>query len=145
MDGEDREGESVSLVSLSSVLKIEPACHPVASTTMQVNLPTGVKKFTIEDVYRYQEYPGVDNRWRERAFLFRDGSILWESMAFSTYAADGSQFVVDGLIHPTGALHLPGRVNGEYPRGIDAFVEELKKRAEVVHIYTANPWGISIS
>ena len=112
---------------------------------MQVKLPTGVKNFTIEDVYRYQEYPGVDNRWLERAFLFRDGSILWETMAFSTYAADGSAFLTGELIHPTGALHLPGRVNGEYPRGIDAFVDELKRLGQNVRIYTMNPWKLSLS
>ena len=99
---------------------------------------TGTKYFHLQDVYRYQEYPGTDNRWKERAFLFRDGSILWETMGFSTYAADGSRFSTDGLIHQNGAKHLPGRINGGYPHGIDRLVEDIKKHGtHLFELYSA--------
>ena len=80
---------------------------------MEVKFRTGTKRFRLEDVYRYQEYPGTDSRWSERAFLFRDGSILWEMMGFTTYVADGSSFSTGGLAHHNGAQHLPGRINGD--------------------------------
>ena len=105
---------------------------------MQVTFKTGTKYFHLQDVYRYQEYPGTDNRWKERAFLFRDGSILWETMGFSTYAADGSRFSTDGLIHQNGAKHLPGRINGGYPHGIDRLVEDIKKHGtHLFELYSA--------
>ena len=105
---------------------------------MQVTFKTGTKHFHLHDVYRYQEYPGTDNRWKERAFLFRDGSILWETMGFSTYAADGSTFSTGGLIHQNGAKHLPGRINGDYPRGIDRLVEDIKKSGtQLFELYSA--------
>jgi hypothetical protein len=95
---------------------------------MQVKFPTGTLSFSLENVYRYQEYPGSDNRWSERAFLFRDGSILWEMMGFSTYAEDGTFFSVGGLIQQNGARHLPCRVNGDYPIGIDSLVDQIKEK-----------------
>jgi hypothetical protein len=110
---------------------------------MQVKLSTGVMNFAIEDVYRFQEYPGTDNRWLERAFLFRDGSILWETMGFSTYAADGSTFSTGGIVHQNGALHLPGRVNGDYPRGINRLVEEIKKLGTKVYVPFSEVWELS--
>ena len=109
---------------------------------MQVTFKTGTKHFHLHDVYRYQEYPGTDNRWKERAFLFRDGSILWETMGFSTYAADGSTFSTGGLIHQNGAKHLPGRINGDYPHGIDRLVEDIKKSGvQLFELYSA-AWEI---
>jgi len=110
---------------------------------MQVTLPIGVKSFTLEDVYRFQEYPGTDNRWSERAFLFRDGSILWEMMGFSTYAADGSIFSVGGLVKHNGSLNLPGRVNGDYPQGIDKLVEKIKKIGIKVYVPFSEVWELS--
>lgn len=94
---------------------------------MQVSFKTGTKRFEYNNVYRYQEYLVINKRWTERAFLFRDGSILWEMMGFSTYAEDGSAFSIDDIINQNGAYNLPGRINGEYPQGIDLFVETVKK------------------
>ena len=96
--------------------------------TMEVKLPTGMRSFRLEDVYRYQEYLGTDNRWSERAFLFRDGSILWEMMGFTTYAADGSSFCTGGFAHKNGGANLPGRVNGDYPAGMHALVKQIKDK-----------------
>jgi hypothetical protein len=95
---------------------------------MEVKFRTGIKHFRLEDVYRYQEYPGTDNRWSECAFLFRDGSILWEMMGFTTYAADGSSFSTGGFVHHNGAQHLPGRMNGEFPQEIYSFIKEIKEK-----------------
>ena len=110
---------------------------------MQVTLPTGVKSFTLKDVYRFQEYPGTDNRWSERAFLFRDGSILWEMMGFTTYAADGSRFSVGGFVKHNGAANLPGRVNGDYPQGIDSLVEKIKKVGTKVYVPFSEVWELN--
>jgi len=110
---------------------------------MQVNLPTGAKSFHLEDVYRYQEYPGTDNRWSERAFLFRDGSILWEMMGFTTYAKDGSTFSAGGLVQHNGAQHLPGRVNGGYPIGVDTLVKKIKEKGTKIFVPFADVWELA--
>jgi len=110
---------------------------------MQVKLSTGLKSFSLEDVYRYQEHPGTDNRWRERAFLFRDGSILWEMMGFTTYAENGSFFSTGGIIHTNGAQHLPCRINGEYPIGIDTFVKDIKNVAMQIYVPFSEVWELS--
>jgi len=110
---------------------------------MQVKIPTGTLSFRLEDVYCYQEYPGNDNRWSERAFLFRDGSILWEMMGFTCYAADGSRFSTGGLIHTNGGLHLPGRVNGDYPNGMSPFVEQIKALGTHSSVGEIELWDLS--
>ena len=110
---------------------------------MEVKFPTGTKQFRLEDVYRYQEYPGSDNRWSERAFLFRDGSILWEMMGFSCYAQEGSAFSTDGLVHNNGGLHLPGRINGDYPQGMIALVKQIKDRGTHIVIGALELWDMS--
>jgi len=110
---------------------------------MEVKLATGTKHFALEDVYRYQEYPGSDNRWSERAFLFRDGSILWEMMGFSCYTADGAAFSTDGLVHNNGGLNLPGRINGDYPQGMIALVAQIKNKATYILIGGLHLWDMS--
>ena len=110
---------------------------------MQVKFPTGTMTFSLENVYRYQEYPGSDNRWSERAFLFRDGSILWEMMGFSCYAADGAAFSTGGLVHNSGGLNLPGRVNGEYPQGMQTLIEQIKARGVHLLIGEIELWELS--
>jgi len=110
---------------------------------MQVKFPTRTLRFHLEDVYRYQEYPGSDNRWSERAFLFRDGSILWEMMGFSCYAADGSAFSTGGLVHNSGGLNLPGRVNGDYPQGMHTLIEQIKAHATHLLIGEIELWELS--
>lgn len=107
---------------------------------MQVTFPTGTKHFRLEDIYRYQEYPGVDRRWKERAFLFRDGSILWEMMGFSTYAEDGTFFSTGGLVHHNGAQHLPGRINGDYPVGISTTVDTIKEKGRKIFAPFSEVW-----
>jgi hypothetical protein len=109
---------------------------------MEVKFATGTKRFRLEDVYRYQEYPGTDNRWSERAFLFRDGSILWEMMGFSTYAEDGSLFSTGGFVHQNGAHHLPCRINGEYPIGIDNLVQKIKEKGTQITIAFSQVWEL---
>jgi hypothetical protein len=94
---------------------------------MQAHFKTGTRQFDLKDVYRYQEHFGTDSRWEERAFLFRDGSILWEMMGFTAYAENGSRFSTGGVIHRTGALNLSGRINGDYPIGINDFVAQIKR------------------
>lgn len=110
---------------------------------MQVKFPTGTKSFNLENVYRYQEYPGSDNRWSERAFLFRDGSILWEMMGFTCYAADGSRFSTEGLVHNNGGLHLPGRINGDYPNGMTPLVEQIKTNGKHLLVGEIELWELS--
>jgi hypothetical protein len=109
---------------------------------MEIKLGTGTKRFHIEDVYRYQEYPGTDNRWDERAFLFRDGSILWEMMGFTTYAADGSKFSTGGLVHQNGSANLPGRINGDYPSGMYELVKEIKATGTSFKIPSSLVWEL---
>ena len=110
---------------------------------MQVKFPTGTLSFSLENVYRYQEYPGSDNRWSERAFLFRDGSILWEMMGFTCYAADGSAFCTNGLVQNNGGLNLPGRINGDYPTGMQDLVERIKIRGQYLLIGEVELWELS--
>ena len=110
---------------------------------MEVRLPTGTKSFRIEDVYRYQEYPGTDNRWSERAFLFRDGSVLWEMMGFTTYAADGTKFSTGGIAHHNGAANLPGRINGEYPSGMYTLVKHIKEKGTQIHFPFSEVWEMN--
>jgi hypothetical protein len=110
---------------------------------MEVKLATGTKHFRLEDVYRYQEYPGSDNRWSERAFLFRDGSILWETMGFSCYTMEGSRYSADGIVHTNGGLHLPGRINGDYPQGMIALVKQIKDKATYILIGELHLWDMS--
>jgi hypothetical protein len=107
---------------------------------MQVTLTEGIKLFRLEDVYRYEEY--LCNGWNERAFLFRDGSILWETMAFSTYAADGSKFSTRGHAHHNGAEYLPGRVNGAYPEGMVAFIAEIKRVGRRLIHFDSQAWDV---
>ena len=109
---------------------------------MEVRLPTGTKSFRLEDVYRYQEYPGTDNRWLERAFLFRDGSILWELMGFTTYAPDGSSFSTGGFAQKNGGAHLPGRINGEYPSGMYEFVKHIKTKGVQIQTPSSEAWEL---
>jgi hypothetical protein len=109
---------------------------------MEVKLTTGTKRFRLEDVYRYQEYSGTDNRWSERAFLFRDGSILWEMMGFTTYAEDGTLFSTGCFVHQNGAQHLPCRVNGDYPIGIDTLVKEIKEKGTPFTIASSDVWEL---
>lgn len=109
---------------------------------MEVKFRTGTKRFRLEDVYRYQEYPGTDSRWSERAFLFRDGSILWEMMGFTTYVADGSSFSTGGLAHHNGAQHLPGRINGDYPTGIYELVTQIKEKGTQISVPFSEVWEI---
>jgi len=111
---------------------------------MQAKFPTGTKHFALKDVYRYQEYPGSDNRWSERAFLFRDGSILWEMMGFTCYAADGSAFSTEGIVHQNGSLNLPGRMNGDYPQGIITVIEEIKKVGTKINVPFSDVWEITV-
>jgi hypothetical protein len=110
---------------------------------MQVKFPTGTLTFSLENVYRYQEYPGSDNRWSERAFLFRDGSILWEMMGFTCYAADGSPFCTGGLVQNNGGLNLPGRINGDYPTGMQDLVERIKIHGKYLLIGEVELWELS--
>ena len=109
---------------------------------MEVKFRKETKSFRLEDVYRYQEYPGTDNRWSECAFLFRDGSILWEMMGFTTYAADGSKFSTGGLVHHNGGANLPGRINGEYPSGIYDLVKEIKEKGVKISAPLSEVWEI---
>lgn len=109
---------------------------------MEVRLSTGTKRFRFEDIYRYQEYPGTDNRWSERAFLFRDGSILWEMMGFTTYAADGSLFCIRGFAQKNGGAHLPGRINGGYPSGIIELVKQIKEQGTQIQNPTSDVWEL---
>lgn len=109
---------------------------------MQVKFPTGTKSFRLEDVYRYQEYPGTDNRWSERAFLFRDGSILWEMMGFTTYAEDGSLFSTGCFVHQNGGANLPGRINGDYPSGMYEFVKQIKEKGTPFTIASSEVWEL---
>jgi hypothetical protein len=110
---------------------------------MEVKFPTGTMQFRLEDVYRYQEYPGSDNRWSERAFLFRDGSILWEMMGFSCYTTDGFRYSTDGFVHANGGLNLPGRINGDYPQGMIALVAQIKNKGTHISIGGLEVWEIS--
>ena len=110
---------------------------------MEVKFPTGTKQFRLEDVYRYQEYPGSDTRWSERAFLFRDGSILWEMMGYSCYTTEGSRYSTDSIAHGNGGLHLPGRINGDYPQGMISLVEQIKARAIHIPIGDLHVWDMS--
>lgn len=110
---------------------------------MQVKLATGTKSFSLENVYRYQEYPGSDNRWSERAFLFRDGSILWEMMGFTCYAADGAAFSRGGLVHNSGGINLPGRVNGDYPDGMRPLIEQIKTLGTHSSVGEIELWELS--
>ena len=97
---------------------------------MRVLLKNGQEKvFTLKDVASYEEYRGGDNRWDERAFVFRDGSILWEMMAFTSYAPDGSKYMRDGYVVVGGAHHDPTRIMGEYPDDLYDFVEMLKRNS----------------
>ena len=111
-------------------------------TRMQVKLPTGTKNFRLEDVYRYQEYLGTDNRWSERAFLFRDGSILWEMMGFTTYAVDGSSFCTEGKAQHNGGANLPGRVNGDYPTGMYDLVKQIKEKGTKISAPLSELWEL---
>jgi hypothetical protein len=109
---------------------------------MEVVFPDELRRFRLEDVYRYQEYPGTDSRWLERAFLFRDGSILWELMGFSTYAPDGSNFCTDGIAQKNGGAHLPGRINGGYPKGMIGFIQEIKEKGTRLTISSSDVWEL---
>ena len=106
---------------------------------------TGTMTFHFNDVYCYQEHLGCDNRWDERAFLFRDGSILWETMGFSTYAADGSTFSTAGIAHRNGSKHIPGRINGFYPQGMISLIEEIKRVGQHVVALDAQIWELSLT
>ena len=110
--------------------------------SMEVRLPTGTKSFRLEDVYRYQEYPGTDNRWDERAFLFRDGSILWEMMGFTTYAVNGANFSTGGFAHKNGGANLSGRINGDYPSGMYTLVKEIKEKGVKISVPLSEVWEI---
>jgi len=109
---------------------------------MEVKFSKETKSFRFEDVYRYQEYPGSDNRWSERAFLFRDGSILWEMMGFTTYAADGSNFSTGGFAHKNGGANLPGRVNGDYPHGMTALIKQIKEKGTRITAPFSEIWEL---
>jgi hypothetical protein len=112
---------------------------------MQVTFPKETKSFRLENIYRYQEHLGTDNRWSERAFLFRDGSILWETMAFTTFAQDGSRFSTAGTVHRNGAEHLPGRINGSYPLGMVTLIEEIKRVGKRIIAFDAQIWELSLT
>ena len=109
---------------------------------MEVKFRTGTKRFRLEDVYRYQEYPGTDNRWSECAFLFRDGSILWEMMGFTAYAADGSKFSTGGFAHKNGGANLPGRINGDYPSGMYELVKLIKEKGVKISVPLSEAWEL---
>ena len=109
---------------------------------MEVAFPTEVRRFRLEDVYRYQEYPGTDNCWIERAFLFRDGSILWELMGFSTYAPDGSTFSTEGFAQKNGGANLPGRINGGYPKGMIGFIQQIKEKGVRIKHPSLDAWEL---
>ena len=95
---------------------------------MRVLLKNGEEKiYTLADVASYEEYRSANDRWDERAFVFRDGSILWEMMAFTSYAPDGSKYMQEGRVVVGGAHHDPTRIMGEYPTGLHDFVEVLKR------------------
>ena len=97
---------------------------------MRVLLKNGEEKvYTLADVASYEEYISANGRWDERAFVFRDGSILWEMMAFTSYAPDGSKYVRDGRVVVGGSHHDPTRIMGEYPKGLHEFVGILKNNA----------------
>jgi len=112
---------------------------------MQVTFPNQTKAFRLENIYRYQEHLGTDNRWHERAFLFRDGSILWETMAFTTFAEDGSRFSTAGTIHRNGGENLPGRINGSYPLGMLTLIEDIKLKGKWIPAPDAQIWELSLS
>jgi hypothetical protein len=97
---------------------------------MRVLFKNGQEKlFSLKDVASYEEYRSSNNRWDERAFVFRDGSILWEMMAFTSYAPDGSKYMRDGRVVVGGAHHDPTRIMGEYPDNLYDFVEILKRNS----------------
>ena len=112
---------------------------------MQVTFPNQTKTFALENIYRYPEHLGNNNRWDERAFLFRDGSILWETMAFTTFAQDGSRFSTAGTVHRNGADHLPGRINGSYPQGMITLIEEIKRTGKRIVAFDAQIWELTPS
>ena len=105
---------------------------------MRVLLKNGEEKvYTLADVASYEEYRSANDRWDERAFVFRDGSILWEMMAFTSYAPDGSKYIHDGRVFVGGAHHDPTRIMGEYPEGLHEFVEVLKRNYMVADVQGA--------
>lgn len=61
-----------------------------------------VKKYTTDDVFVMEQYPGRNNRWDEIAIIFKDRSILWEGGCFTTYVIDGSQFITDNRVNTGG-------------------------------------------
>ena len=102
---------------------------------MRVLLKNGEEKvYSLGDVASYEEYPSANGRWDERAFVFRDGSILWEMMAFTSYAPDGSKYMQDGRVVVGGAHHDPTRIMGEYPDGLHDFVGVLKRNYVVADV-----------
>jgi hypothetical protein len=112
---------------------------------MRVLLKNGEEKiYTLADVASYEEYRSANDRWDERAFVFRDGSILWEMMAFTSYAPDGSKYMHDGRVFVGGAHHDPTRIMGEYPVGLHEFVEMLKRNYMVADVQgtTRSRWII---
>jgi len=109
---------------------------------MEVRFPKETRRFRFEDIYRYQEYPGTDNRWSERAFLFRDGSILWEMMGFTTYAADGARFSTGGLAQKNGGANLPGRINGQYPLGMPELIKKIKEQGTQIQAPCSEVWEL---
>lgn len=112
---------------------------------MQVTFPKETKSFRLENIYRYQEHLGTDNRWSERAFLFRDGSILWETMAFTTFAQDGSRFSTAGTVHRNGSEYIAGRINGSYPLGMVTLIEEIKRVGKRIVAFDAQIWELTTS
>jgi hypothetical protein len=112
---------------------------------MQVTFPKETKSFRLENIYRYQEHLGNNNRWDERAFLFRDGSILWETMAFTTFAQDGSSFSTAGTVHRNGSEYIAGRINGSYPLGMITLIEEIKRVGKRILAFDAQIWELTTS
>ena len=62
-----------------------------------------VKKYTTDDVFVLEQYPGRNNGWDEIAIIFKDSSILWEGGCFTTYVINGSQFITDNRVNTSGA------------------------------------------
>ena len=112
---------------------------------MEATFPTGTKTFRLENIYRYQEHLGSDNQWHERAFLFRDGSILWETMAFSTFTEDGARFSTAGIVHRNGGEHLSGRINGSYPHGMLTLIQDIKRKGKWIPASEVQIWELSPS
>ena len=91
-----------------------------------------IKKYTINDILRMEEYPGRNNKWDEIAIIFKDNSILWEGSGCITYALDGKEFITNNRVNTSGLWSSSNKIQSVDVKNYNKFIKRAKEKGHLI-------------